>query len=77
MPALVEERETLQHEIFGATPERMLREAEALEALTADIPLSCSSTICTGATMRRWTSSDRWRGDPVRAACRWSSPIVR
>ena len=40
MPALVEERETLQHEIFGATPERMLREiAEALEALTADIPL--------------------------------------
>ena len=31
MPALVEERETLQHEIFGATPERMLREiAEAL-----------------------------------------------
>src|SRR4030095_1284004 len=40
MPALIEERETLQHEIFGATPERMLREiAEALEALTADIPL--------------------------------------
>src|SRR5262249_38943571 len=34
MPALVERRETLQHEIFGATPERMLREiAEALEAL--------------------------------------------
>ena len=40
MPALVEARETLQHEIFGATPERMLREiAEALEALTADTPL--------------------------------------
>lgn len=40
MPALVAERETLQHEIFGATPERMLREiAEALEALTADTPL--------------------------------------
>ncbi|HMF93370.1 MAG TPA: AAA family ATPase [Vicinamibacterales bacterium] len=40
MPALVERRETLQHEIFGATPERMLREiAEALEALTAETPL--------------------------------------
>jgi DNA-binding winged helix-turn-helix (wHTH) protein/tetratricopeptide (TPR) repeat protein len=40
MPALVEAREALQHEILGATPERMLREiAEALEALTADTPL--------------------------------------
>ena len=40
LPALVEEREALQHEIIGATPDRMLREiAEALEALTADTPL--------------------------------------
>lgn len=40
MPALVDEREALQHQIFGATPERMLREiAEALESLTADTPL--------------------------------------
>jgi tetratricopeptide (TPR) repeat protein len=40
MPSLVDEREALQHEIFGATPERMVREiAETLEALTADIPL--------------------------------------
>jgi DNA-binding winged helix-turn-helix (wHTH) protein/tetratricopeptide (TPR) repeat protein len=40
MPALVDEREALKHEIFGATPERMLREiAEALEALTATTPL--------------------------------------
>jgi DNA-binding winged helix-turn-helix (wHTH) protein len=40
LPALVEEREALQREIFGATPDRMLREiAEALEALTADTPL--------------------------------------
>ena len=34
------QRDSLQHETFGATPERMLREiAEALEALTADTPL--------------------------------------
>ena len=40
MPSLVEARDSLQHETFGATPERMLREiAEALEALTADTPL--------------------------------------
>jgi DNA-binding winged helix-turn-helix (wHTH) protein len=40
LPALVEERDALQQEILGATPDRMLREiAEALEALTADTPL--------------------------------------
>src|SRR5262249_53289341 len=42
LPALLSasERETLQRQTVGATRERMLREiAEALEALTADIPL--------------------------------------
>jgi len=42
MPSLIdpEDRETLQREIFGATPERMLREmVEALEALTTEVPL--------------------------------------
>jgi DNA-binding winged helix-turn-helix (wHTH) protein/tetratricopeptide (TPR) repeat protein len=42
MPSLIdpEDREALQREIFGATPERMLREmTEALEALTAEVPL--------------------------------------
>jgi DNA-binding winged helix-turn-helix (wHTH) protein/tetratricopeptide (TPR) repeat protein len=42
MPSLIdpEDREALQREIFGATPERMLREmAEALEALTSEVPL--------------------------------------
>jgi DNA-binding winged helix-turn-helix (wHTH) protein len=40
LPALVEERDALQQEILGATPDRMLREiAEALEAMTADTPL--------------------------------------
>jgi hypothetical protein len=42
LPALVSlaEREQLQREVQGATPQRMLREmAEALEALTAERPL--------------------------------------
>ena len=42
LPALVSpaEREQLQREVQGATPQRMLREmAEALEALTAEHPL--------------------------------------
>jgi len=42
MPSLIdlEDREALQREIFGATPERMLREmAEAVEALTAEVAL--------------------------------------
>jgi predicted ATPase/DNA-binding winged helix-turn-helix (wHTH) protein len=42
MPSLVSasDRELLSREIFGATRERMLREmSEALEALTADLPL--------------------------------------
>jgi predicted ATPase/DNA-binding winged helix-turn-helix (wHTH) protein len=42
MPALLSapEREVLSREVFGATRERMLREmGEALEALTADLPL--------------------------------------
>jgi DNA-binding winged helix-turn-helix (wHTH) protein/tetratricopeptide (TPR) repeat protein len=42
MPSLISvaDRERLQKEIFGATPERMLREmAEAVEALTAESPL--------------------------------------
>lgn len=42
MPSLlsVPERETLHREVFGASPERMLREmAEAMELLTSDQPL--------------------------------------
>jgi DNA-binding winged helix-turn-helix (wHTH) protein/predicted ATPase len=42
MPALLSasDREVLSREVFGATRERMLREmGEALEAMTADIPL--------------------------------------
>jgi tetratricopeptide (TPR) repeat protein len=42
LPSLVSatDRDTLQREIFGATPERMLREmAEAVEVLTAETPL--------------------------------------
>src|SRR5262249_53910389 len=40
LPALVVERDALQQEILGATPDRMLREiAEALETLTSDTPL--------------------------------------
>jgi predicted ATPase len=42
MPSLVSaaDREVLSREVFGATRERMLREmGEALEALTADLPL--------------------------------------
>ena len=42
MPSLVSasDRELLSREVFGATRERMLREmGEALEALTADLPL--------------------------------------
>ena len=42
MPSLVSasDRESLSREVFGATRERMLREmGEALEALTADVPL--------------------------------------
>ena len=42
MPSLVSasDRESLSREVFGATRERMLREmSEALEALTADLPL--------------------------------------
>ncbi len=42
MPALIssEDRQQLQRELLGATPERMLREmSEAIEALTAETPL--------------------------------------
>jgi DNA-binding winged helix-turn-helix (wHTH) protein/tetratricopeptide (TPR) repeat protein len=42
MPSLIdpEDRAALQREIFGATPDRMLREmAEAVEPLTAEVPL--------------------------------------
>ena len=42
MPALIDstDREALQREIFGATPDRMLREmTEAVEPLTAEVPL--------------------------------------
>ena len=65
MPALLSpaEREQLQREVQGATPQRMLREmAEALEALTAERPLLLCWKTCTGAMSRRWTYCPSWRG---------------
>jgi len=49
-----EDRESLRRQLVGVTKERMLREmAEALEALSAAVPVLLVLEISTGATTRR------------------------
>lgn len=62
MPALIslEDRQQLQRELLGSTPECMLREmAEAIEALTAETPLVLVLEDLLGAIMPRWIFSPR------------------